>query len=81
MIYKQHEAYITILSAERDGRMRLTATGVPRQQAFKISPNEPYRHHPLLVKALVHTDQKNTAYYYLLKALNATQKEAINTST
>lgn len=69
MIYKQHEAYITILSAERDGRMRLTATGVPRQQAFKISPNEPYRHHPLLVKALVHTDQKNTAYHYLLKSV------------
>lgn len=25
--------------------MRLTATGVPRQCAFKISPKEPYKHH------------------------------------
>ena len=37
----ERRSYMTSLSSERDGSMRLTATGVPRQQAFKISPNEP----------------------------------------
>lgn len=34
--------YITNLSSERLGRIRLTATGVPRQPAFMISPKDPY---------------------------------------
>lgn len=33
---------ITSLSSDRDGRMRLTAIGVPRQLAFRISPKEPF---------------------------------------
>ena len=35
------QTYITNLSSERDGSIRLTATGVPRHWAFKISPNDP----------------------------------------
>lgn len=40
---KDIESYITSLSSESEGRIRLTATGVPRQQAFKISPKDPCR--------------------------------------
>ena len=36
------ETYITNLSSVRFGRIRLTATGVPRQQALSISPKDPY---------------------------------------
>ena len=42
--FKTEWAYITNLSSESDGRMRLTATGVPRQLAFKISPNDPWQY-------------------------------------
>lgn len=38
---KDSRFYITNLSSERLGRMRFTATGVPRQQTFKISPKDP----------------------------------------
>lgn len=35
-------AHATSLSSDREGRMRLTATGVPRQFALRISPKEPW---------------------------------------
>lgn len=38
---KEKCTYITNLSSERLGRMRLTATGVPRQPDFTISPKDP----------------------------------------
>ena len=49
-ILLENVSYITNLSSESDGRMRLTATGVPRQQAFKISPKDPCQHQPSSVK-------------------------------
>jgi len=49
MIEIKKGSHITILSSERDGRMRLTATGVPRQWAFKISPKDPCMDHALLL--------------------------------
>jgi len=42
---QKKESHITNLSSERDGRIRLTATGVPRQWAFKISPKDPFMKH------------------------------------
>lgn len=41
MQIKKMGYYTTNLSPDRDGRMRLTATVVPRQDAFIISPKEP----------------------------------------
>lgn len=38
------DTYITNWSSERLGWMRLIATGVPRQQVFRISPKDPYQH-------------------------------------
>lgn len=39
---KSRRTYTTNLSSERLGRMRLTATGVPLQEALTISPKDPY---------------------------------------